>query len=238
MKPTPKLKIIKRAVKHVFTTPEIAQLNTDFRQSFATLKSVEAEFDSVKASYKAKTTEAESRMETLNATLQAGFEIRDKNCAVIMDMKAGKKYFFLEEQIPEEWEKHYATVESWPKEKAVFTEPITEADRQQELIEAESKFEKCESIQLFKATPKDSGTLTVGRLDGKWFSSLNFTIGGKSVAERLDSEQSCSKKRIDQIGRAIKTFQGWLEENLGREEAKGFKNHLELIKAEHSEREE
>jgi hypothetical protein len=36
----------------------------------------------------------------------------------------------------------------------------------------------------------------------------------------------------------LKTFAGWVEETLGREEAKGFKNQMELIKTEHAEREE
>ena len=60
------------------------------KQSFATLKSVVAEFDNVKAVWKAKTTEAESRMETLNSTLQAGFEMRDEQCVIVFDVKAGK----------------------------------------------------------------------------------------------------------------------------------------------------
>lgn len=43
------MKTITRSVKHKFTTEEIAGLNTEFRQSFADLKAVEAEFDKVKA---------------------------------------------------------------------------------------------------------------------------------------------------------------------------------------------
>lgn len=226
-----KYKVVKRSVKHTFTKEETAQLHTEFRQSFANLKSVEAEFDSVKASYKAKTTEAESKMETLNATLQAGFEFREKPLVLVMDMKEGKKSFYLEAalvdgEIPEGLE-------------PVIVEPVTDADRQQELIEAESKFEARAEIPLFEYIDDDNnGEMIVGRLNGKWFSALRVRIGTRIIQERLDSEQPCSKKRSDQINRTCKRFCEWLDENLGREEAKGFKNHVELVKAEHAEREE
>ena len=224
------LKKIKRHVKHIFTPEEIAALNIEFRQSFANLKSVEAEFDSVKASYKAKTTEAESKMETLNATLQAGFELREKPLVIVMDFKAGKKFFYLESilvdgEVPADAE-------------PLITEVVTDADRQQELIEAEARFECREAIKLFEPAATDFGTMTVGRLDGKWFSALNVTIGSRVLAEHLDSEQPASKKRADQIKRTCKRFTEWLNENLGREDAKGFINALELVKAEHAEREE
>ena len=223
-------KIVKRSVKHVFTVEEIAALNTEFRQAYANVKSVEAEFDSVKASYKAKTTEAESRMETLNATLQAGFEHREKPLVLIMDMKAGKKFFYLESDLVDG--------ELPKKAEPVIVEAVTDADRQQELLEAEAKFDLKEDIALFQATENDRGILTVGRLDGKWFSALRVKIGTREIKERLDSEQPCAKKRFDQITRSCKFFADWLDKNLGREEAKGFKNGIELVKAEHGEREE
>jgi len=131
---TPKL--IKRSVKHVFTPEETAALNVDFRNSFANLKAVEAEFDSVKASYKAKTTEAASRMETLATTLQAGFEIRDQNCVLVLDFKAGKKFYYLETLADEHWRREFPNELEWPRDRAVIVEPVTEADRQQELVTA------------------------------------------------------------------------------------------------------
>jgi hypothetical protein len=225
----PKYKIVKRSVKHTFTTEETAQLNTEFRQSFANLKSVEAEFDSVKASYKAKTTEAESRMETLNATLQAGFELQDKSCVVIMDMKSGKKSFYLESDLVDG---------EIPKGvEPVIVEDITDADRQQELIEAEARFEAREDIELFSPAGDDHGLLMVGRFEGKWFSALRVKIGTRVISERLDSEQSCSNKRCDQVKLACKFFNGWLDKNLGKEEAKGFMNAVNLAIVAHAERE-
>jgi hypothetical protein len=225
-----KHKIVKRSVKHVFTPEETAALNVEFGQAYDGVKSAEADFDAVKSVHKAKITEAESKMISLRATINAGFDFREKPLILVMDLKAGKKFFYLESclidgEIPQE-------------EQPVITEAVTEQDRQQELIEAEAKFEKREVIKLFEPLKQDFGTLTVGRFEDKWYSSLNVRIGEKTITERLDSEQPCSKKRIDQIRRALKTFAGWVEETLGREEAKGFKNQMELIKTEHAEREE
>lgn len=227
----PKLKIVKRSVKHTFTPEETAAKNLDFRQAYDSVKAVEAEFDSIKASYKAKTTEAESRMENISATLNAGFEFRDKNLVLVLDLKDGKKHFYLEDDVDTSGElpKHLVPI---------ITEPITDADRQQELIEAEARFEAREEIALFEPAADDSGVLIVGRLGSKWFSALRVKIGTREIKERLDSEQACSKKRPDQIKRACKRFGEWLEENLGHEEAKGFKNAVALVQAEHAEREE
>ena len=225
-----KPKVEVKSVKHDFTPEEIAQLNIDFRLADKSLGGIEKEFDSIKASYKAKTTEAESRKDAIGTNLDAGFEMRNERCVVVLDVKESKKHFYLESalvkgEIPKGLE-------------PVITEPLTDADRQTELLEAESKFDAREDIELFSPTESDSGILTVGRLGGKWFSALRIKIGTRVINERLDSEQPCSKKRPDQIKRALKRFTEWLEENLGREESKGFKNALELVKAGHAEREE
>ena len=79
----------------------------------------------------------------------------------------------------------------------------------------------------------------MGRLDGKWYSALRIKIGTRKIEERLDSEQVLRQETVfDQITRSCKFFSDWLDKNLGREEAKGFKNGIELVKAEHAEREE
>ena len=224
-------KIIKRNVKHVFKPEEIAALNIEFGQAYDRVKSVEKEFDSIKAKYKSMTAEAESRMETLRASINAGFDFRDKNFMVVMNMREGKKYFFDQTRLPDgELLEPSSLV-------ADFSEPITDEDRQQELIAAEAKFEKRETIVLFDS-PDDHGTLDVGRFEGKWFSALNVKIGDQAIVERLDSEQPCSKKRFDRIKQAVKFLNGWLDDQFDREIAKGFKNSLELIKAQHAEREE
>ena len=223
-------KKIKRSVKHTFTAEETAQLNVEFRQAFANLKAVQADAANVKSQLKAKETEAESRMETLNSTLQAGFEFQDTPLVIVMDFEEGKKFFYLESLLVDG---------ELPKDaEPIITEPVTDADRQQELIEAEARFECKEDIALFTPAGADSAIMTVGRMDGKWFSALRVSIGTRIINERLDAEQPASKNRADQVKRTAKRFQEWLVENLGREESKGFVNSLELVKAEHAEREE
>ena len=225
-----KPKIETKLVKHDFTTDEHRQLGGDLARCISGLRQIEAELDEVKASYKAKTSSAEAQINKISTDITNGFEMRNERCVVILDMKESKKHFYLESLLKDG---------ELPKNcEPVITEPLTDADRQAELLEAESKFDARQDIDLFPATESDSGTLTVGRLGGKWYSALRIKIGTRVINERLDSEQACSKKRPDQIKRACKRFVDWVEQNLGREEAKGFKNQIELVKAEHAEREE
>ncbi len=228
----PKLKIVKRSVKHEFTPEEIAALNVEFGGAYDAVQSVTADFDSIKAVHKAKITEAESRMTTLRCRINAGFENREKPCVRILDLAKGKKYFFLETDI------HPETGLVLNPDKPVITEDLTDADRQQELLEAEEAFENRENIELFKPAGQDVGTLTVGRLNGKWFSALRVTIGKNTVKERLDGEQKTTKGRPDAVKQGVKRFTAWVEEQLGKEPAKGFTNAANLVIAEHAEREE
>ncbi len=224
------LKTVIKNVKHVFTADETAALSVEFRQAYANLKAVEADVTAEKSRLKARTDTAQAAMDLKNSTLQAGFENRDEKCVVILDLKGGKKHFHLESSLVDG---------KLPKDAVpILTEAITDSDRQQELLEAESQFEAKEDIELFKPTGQDIGVLTVGRLNGKWFSALRVKIGTRILSERLDSEQPASKKRADQIKRTAKRFDEWLKENLGHEEAKGFQNALALVVTEHAEREE
>ena len=226
MNPT-KPKIETKSVKHTFTPDEITGLNGDFRRSYDSLKAVEAEFDSVRATYKSKITEAESRMATLSATLNAGFEMRQEKCVVVFCPKESKKYYFLGE----------VAVELEP-ENAVLVEPMTPADFQAELIEAEAKFELREEIPLFTPANDDNGTLIVGRFGKKWYAALRVKIGTRILGERLDSEQPASKERFDAVKRGCRRFSDWLTDNLGAEAAMGFQNGIADVLAKHKERDE
>lgn len=230
MATTPKPKFETKNVRHDYTTEEHRQLGGDLARCISSLRGIEAEFDQVKASYKSKTTEAEARIDKISTDITNGFDMRQERCLVVLDMKEGKKHYYLESalvkgEVPKGLD-------------PILTEPLTDGDRQTELLEGEAKFEAREDILLFKPTDSDNGILTVGRSGGKWFSALRVKIGTRVITERLDSEQPCSKKRPDQINRALKRFTGWLEDNLGHEESKGFKNQIELVKAAHAEREE
>ena len=229
-----KLKTVTKRIQHTLTTKETAGLNVEFRNAFQNLKVILSEFDNVKATYKAKITEAESRMETLNATLTAGFDWRDEILVVIFDAKAGNRLYLLAGDV----KAAQSDPELAANLKPVLVEKMTEEDYQTELLQAEAEFENREEIELFPPTKNDSGLLVVGRQAEKWFSALRVKIGTREITERLDNEQICSKKRYDQISRSCKRFTEWLTENLGEEEAKGFLNQLALVKAGHADREE
>ena len=233
-----KPKIETKSIKHTFSPEEIMRLNGEFRRSYDSLKSVEAEFDSVKATYKAKTTEAESRMETLSATLNAGFEMRPEKCVVVFYPKDSKKYYFLEKFIAEIWKGEIPADKEVLAINCCLSEAMTPADFQAELIEAESKFELREEIPLFTPANNDNGTLIVGRFGKRWYAALRVSIGTRILGERLDSEQPASKERFDAVKRGCKRFNDWLTANLGNEEMKGFQNGIADVLAKHKERDE
>jgi hypothetical protein len=235
---TPKPKIETKSIKHTFTTEEVAKLNTDFGQAYDACKSAEADFDAVKAVHKSKITEAETRMVTLRCTINAGFEMRPEKCRVVFSPKDSKKYYFLDEFITKVWQDEIPTDKETLTLNACLVEPMTPADFQSELIEAESKFDCREEIPLFLAVNNDRGEMVVGRYNKQWFAALRVTIGTRILGERLDSEQPSCKKRFDIIKRACKRFTDWTTENLGPEEARGFQNALADVLAKHKERDE
>jgi hypothetical protein len=221
MKTEQKPIIVKKSVRHDFTPPEIAGLNVDFRQSFANLKAVEAEFDNVKALWKSKTTEAESRMEVLNATLQAGFEMRQKDCVVVFRPADKKKDFYLLEGYSPD-----LSIEP------VLTEDMTQADFEQDLIQAEAAFGDRVELILWQAG-NGVGRMIVGSQGGKWFAAVRGNVGAIKIEERLDSEQMATKKRFDAITRADRRVNDWLKANLGKDTAKGFEAEIiEVIEGE------
>ena len=220
---TPEANIVTKQVKHTFTAEEIAKLNVEFRQAFATLKSVEAEFDNVKAVWKAKTTKAESDMEILNATLQAGFDLREMRCRVEYFPKERKKKFYIEDD---------------DKNVPVAIEDMQPGDYDIELIQAEAKFEAREEIALFPQTPSDKGILVVGRLKGRWYAALRVNVGKVQIAERLDSEQKSVKERPAAVANAAKRALVWLATSLGDEASKGFEEPIRVVIEAHKERAE
>lgn len=232
-----KPKVLVKKIKHTFNPEEVAGLNVEFGQAFDNVQAVNQDADAQKAVLKAKITEAESRMTTLRATINAGFEMRDKRCVVVLDMKQNKKLFFIESEYNDAIEKDGEG--AWKDLLPVQVETMTDEDLQQELIEAEAKFEAREEITLFAPVGESSGTLAVGRLKGKWFGALRVNIPGKlKLEERLDGEQPCNKQRADQVRRSCKRFRELLVENLGKDEASGFYEALDRVVEEHKEREE
>lgn len=221
-KEEPKPLLVKKSVKHTFSPEEIASLNVDFGEAFDAVKSAEADFDAVKAVHKAKITEAESRMITLRATINAGFEMRVKELRCVFRPPDKKKDFYL--LLP--------AGETYPPDfKPILTEDMTAEDFQQDLLQAESIFSHKKEITLWKAGA-DLGLLIVGQLRDRWYSALRANVGEMKLEERLDSEQPSFKERSGALTRASKRCQDWLIEVLGKEAAAGFRGGIETALSE------
>lgn len=228
-KTTPKFET--KHVKHTFSLDERNTIGGDLARAIATLRGTEAEFEQVKASYKAKVTENESRIESLSTSLMNGFEMRNKRCLVVFRPAEKKKDFFplTDEEVKSP---DVAIVGREP----VLTEDMTPGDFQTELVQAESAFECREEIDLFPPTETDKGLMVVGRLNGKWFSAVRVTVGKNAIEQRLDSEQRAYKQRFDAVNAAAKAAWGWLKDTLGKDNAKGFEDPIAKAVESHRER--
>jgi hypothetical protein len=205
---TPKIET--KTIKHTFTPPEREQLNGDLLNALEAIDTAESDFENVKATWKAKITEAEAHTGTIRAKLRAGFDMRQERCVVVYRYKERKKDYFLEAHL----------IKSEPDGVPVLTEEMTEADFQAELLAAESQFENREEIELFR-TGNDSGILVVGQFKNRWFSAVRLTVGNRSLSERLDSEQRAFKERFPAITTAATNALAWLKDNF-KDHAKGF----------------
>jgi len=213
-----------RLVRHDLTPQERQNAGSDLAREIGKTRGVEQEFDQVKASYKARATECETRIDSLSTLLMNGFEMRQKACRVEFRPKDGKKDYFLPDHTD--------------GDPPVLTEDMTAEDFQQDLIQAESGFECREEIQLWLPAGSDRAVMAVGRLKDMWFAALRVHIGHRKIEERLDSEQACAKKRIDMIKRSAKRLQEWLVTTLGKDAAKGFEEAIYLAVEKQKEREE
>lgn len=221
-------KIEVRSLRHNFTPQEKADIGASLAREIGTHRSVEADFDQVKADYKAKLAKIDAQINDLSTNLMNGFDIRPERCIVIFRPQDKKKDYYLESVVTEEGKLLIG-------EKPLATEDMTPQDFQAELIEAESKFEHREEIALFPPAEGDFGTLIVGKFGGKWFSALRIVIGKQKLEERLDSEQKSYKKRSDAVQRGGKRALDWLEETL-KDHAKGFMDPIGNAIAAHLER--
>lgn len=212
MNQTPKPIIIRKSVKHTFSPEERLALNNDLLVALEAKTNSENEFDSVKATYKAKITEAESKVGLTAAMLRAGWEMRVKDCEVRFRPMDRKKDFFIQDA-----EKNFTV--------PVLTEEMTSEDFEQDLIRAESIFSKKTEIGLWIAG-EDRGKIIVGQLAERWYSAVRCNVGKERMEERLDSEQMSFKLRFDAVQRASKRCLGWLTDILGKDKAKGFVDQI------------
>lgn len=227
----PKVEV--KNVKHIFTEPERNQIGGDLARAIAGLRGTQAEFDQVKASYKARTTESEARIDNLSTSLMNGFDMRNEKCVVIYRPQDRKKDYYLER----DWKEWTDAATGEFIGAPIQTEDMTADDFQAELIQAESKFDNREEIDLFSPTGTDRGVLVIGRFAGKWFGALRVTIGKISLSERLDSEQRSFKERPDAVAHGVKRATQWAKDNM-KEHAKGFEESFRAVAEAHKERAE
>jgi hypothetical protein len=220
-----------KSVKHTFNPEERNQIGGDLARAIAGLRGTEAEFDQVKASYKAKTTEHEAKIDSLSTALMNGFELRNERCVVLYRPADRKKDYYLEKDYAQLQEGELVTIP------AVLIEDMTADDFQAELLQAEAQFECREELPLFQPANGDSGILVVGRLNDRWFTALRVSIGKCVINERLDSEQRSYKKRADAVKEATRRVSQWAKDNL-KEAAKGFEDGFRAVSEAQKEREE
>lgn len=223
-----------KTLRHDFTPEERNELGSELARQIAAVRGIEAEFDQIKASYKARTSEAAARVDSISTSLMNGFEMRDKRCVIVFRPKTRQKLFILEADFEKKGEK--AT--------PALVEEMTPEDFQADLLQAESVFEKREEIPLFVPAEKDFGIVIVGRCkpDGAkaplWFAALRIQIGAAKLEERLDTEQPSAKKRFDILQRAAKRAGQWMAETLGDAAALGFVEPIQKAIEAQKEREE
>ena len=224
------MKVETKTVKHSYNHEEREQLGGELARAIGTIRGIEAEFDGIKSSYKAKTAEAEAKIDRLSTNISNGFDMREEQCYVVYRPADKLKDYYVNEAAAMN-----AAQPGGNNLCAVLTERMSADDFQQELIEAESKFDCREEIQLFTPAEGDRGILVVGRLAGKWFGALRVKIGKLELNERLDAEQPCTKARADAVATAIKRVNEWAKKNLG-ELAEGFKTAFNSVEEAHKER--
>lgn len=227
--PRPQIEV--KLVKHTFTEPELNDLGMQLAKAHQALNEIAGEFDQVKANFKAREAEQTATITRATSARLAGFEMRNARCRVAYRPKERVKDYYLE----------FADAKAEP----VLTEAMTEGDMQAHLLPEEPKFEKQETIKLWRDGEIDS-VITVGMLApelcGKktpmWFAALALTVGENTLVEQLDNDQPCATKRIDIIRRAAKRAKAWLLDTLGKEAAEGFNTGIDEAVELHKERAE
>lgn len=205
-------------IKHAYTDTELNELGASLARAIGTLRGIENEFDQVKSSYKAKTSEAEAKIDSLSTSRVNGFEMRNEKCVVVFRPKQREKDFYLETEFNDKDGK--ATV--------LLTESMNQEDYALELFQAESVFDLRTELELFKPVDDDRGILIVGKFGKLWYQALRVKIGKLELTERLDSEQKGFKERADAVSSAAKRMKEWLTKNL-KDRSRGFEDGINAV---------
>lgn len=208
--PPEKIKIEERLVKHEFSTAEKVEKGSELARALGNKSQVEAEFEGVKSTYKARIAECDSRAEKVSNDIRNGFEMRTKRCKVEFRTKDRKKDFYPEIK------------DGVFEVKPALTEDMTQDDFQTELFEAESRFERRSEVSLFKG-----GVLVLGRLKDKWYAALRVKVGEQAIEERLAPDGKKWKARSAALMETITRLRGWVVDQFGEETWKGFQDSVD-----------
>lgn len=212
-----------KKVNHKFTVEEFKALGQSLAEEYSHLTNIQLEGEQMKKALKAREAEAEARIGSLSTSIQNGWELREQRCRVAYDPKARKKRYYDEE------DEEQKTV--------LLEEQMCDDDFQQELLQAESRFDHREEIELFPMTDADYGRMVVGQLGKYWYAAVRARVGQVKLDERLDSEQPITaKERWGAITKAASRYQKWILETLGKDNLAGFEEPLEQALAPHKER--
>jgi hypothetical protein len=91
------MKTATKTIKHTFTHEEREQLGSDLARAFGGLRGIESELDSIKASYKSKTAEAEAKIDRVSTNITNGFEMREAQCFVVYRPKDKEIDYYVRE---------------------------------------------------------------------------------------------------------------------------------------------
>ncbi len=171
-------KLVSKLVKLTLTDTDRLRIGRELSEAINRKRNVEAEFDDVKSSYKAKLTAAESEIDRNSTTLSLGFEMRTEPVWVTYLPKEGKKEYRLE--------KHTA------KDAPVAVLDMEPEDYALELIEAEEPFVHRLTFQLLEIDQASVSVVLASTDKVKWVSALRGKIGSAQFNERLDSLQRTS----------------------------------------------
>lgn len=205
-------RIEEKVVRHPFTQAERLELGSELARAINRQRSVETEFEGVKAAFKAKVAEAESNVETLSIDISNGFTMRRKKCRVVFRPKDRKKDYYPELKD--------GIFEAQP----VLTEDMDADDFQAELFAAEQQFERRAEVPLFR-----DSVLVLGRLEGKWYSALRVKVGQQAITERLDPAAKRFKARPQAVDATLARLSAWLVDTFGEETAKGFADAIQKV---------
>lgn len=203
-----------RSVKRQFTDGERSMMGMELARAVGEISVIQAELETVKATFKARTTAQEGRIEELRLDMINGFKMESLKLQVIFDAKAGKKRFYREEDDP-------AAVPF------VLEEPMQGPDYVQELNYADKgRLDSLKSIELFKPAGADRGEIVIGTAGKRWYAAVRAKVGAHKIEERLDGLSPSTKHRFDSVRLAAERFQNWLVATFNKDTAKGFEEQL------------